>query len=72
MEREVKGSNCEVISSTFDEPATRHVQVSEMVLEKAKNSGKKLLEFIAFVVAKSDKTYKNLKLSMEIQKKIDF
>lgn len=36
MEREVKGSNCEVISSTFDEPATRHVQVSEMVLEKAK------------------------------------
>ncbi len=36
MEREVKGSNCEVISSTFDEPASRHVQVSEMVLEKAK------------------------------------
>jgi len=36
MEREVKGPNCEVISSTFDEPATRHIQVSEMVLEKAK------------------------------------
>ncbi len=36
MEREVKGSNCEVVSSTFDEPATRHIQVSEMVLEKAK------------------------------------
>lgn len=36
MEREVKGANCEVISSTFDEPATRHVQVSEMVIEKAK------------------------------------
>ncbi len=36
MERQVKGSNCEVISSTFDEPATRHVQVAEMVLEKAK------------------------------------
>ena len=36
MEREVKGANCEVISSTFDEPATRHIQVSEMVLEKAK------------------------------------
>jgi len=33
MARSVKG---EVISSTFDEPATRHVQVSEMVLEKAK------------------------------------
>jgi transcription termination factor Rho len=36
MEREIKGPNCEVISSTFDEPATRHIQVSEMVLEKAK------------------------------------
>lgn len=36
MEREVKGANCEVVSSTFDEPATRHLQVSEMVLEKAK------------------------------------
>ncbi len=36
MEREVKGKNCEVVSSTFDEPASRHVQVSEMVLEKAK------------------------------------
>ena len=36
MERQVKGTNCEVISSTFDEPATRHVQVSEMVIEKAK------------------------------------
>jgi len=33
MQRSVKG---EVISSTFDEPATRHVQVSEMVIEKAK------------------------------------
>jgi transcription termination factor Rho len=36
MERQVKGKNCEVISSTFDEPSSRHVQVSEMVLEKAK------------------------------------
>ena len=33
MERSVKA---EVISSTFDEPAERHVQVSDMVLEKAK------------------------------------
>ena len=33
MQRTVKG---EVISSTFDEPAARHVQVAEMVLEKAK------------------------------------
>ena len=36
MERQVKGANCEVISSTFDEPSSRHIQVSEMVLEKAK------------------------------------
>ena len=33
MQRSVRG---EVISSTFDEPAQRHVQVSEMVIEKAK------------------------------------
>ena len=33
MDRSVKG---EVISSTFDEPASRHVQVAEMVIEKAK------------------------------------
>ncbi len=33
MQRSVKG---EVVSSTFDEPATRHVQVAEMVIEKAK------------------------------------
>lgn len=36
MERQVKGKNCEVISSTFDEAASRHIQVSEMVIEKAK------------------------------------
>ncbi len=36
MERTVKGPNAEVVSSTFDEPASRHVQVSEMVIEKAK------------------------------------
>ncbi len=33
MQRNVKG---EVVSSTFDEPATRHVQVADMVIEKAK------------------------------------
>ncbi len=33
MQRNVKG---EVVSSTFDEPATRHVQVAEMVIQKAK------------------------------------
>lgn len=43
MERSVKG---EVISSTFDEPADRHVQVAEMVLEKAK----RLVEFKKDVV----------------------
>lgn len=35
VQRSVKG---EVIASTFDEPATRHVQVAEMVIEKAKRS----------------------------------
>jgi transcription termination factor Rho len=43
MERSVKG---EVISSTFDEPATRHIQVAEMVIEKAK----RLVEFNRDVV----------------------
>ena len=33
MQRTVRG---EVVASTFDEPATRHVQVAEMVIEKAK------------------------------------
>jgi transcription termination factor Rho len=33
MQRSVRG---EVVSSTFDEPASRHVQVAEMVIEKAK------------------------------------
>ena len=36
MERTVKGPRSEVVSSTFDEPSSRHVQVSEMVIEKAK------------------------------------
>ena len=36
MKRTVKGTGAEVISSTFDEPAERHVQVAELVLEKAK------------------------------------
>ncbi len=43
MERCVRGS---VVSSTFDEPATRHVQVAEMVIEKAK----RLVEHKADVV----------------------
>jgi transcription termination factor Rho len=36
MKRTIKGENVEIISSTFDESAERHVQVAEIVLEKAK------------------------------------
>ncbi|MBI2344575.1 transcription termination factor Rho [Candidatus Dependentiae bacterium] len=36
MKRTIKGENVEIISSTFDEAAERHVQVAEIVLEKAK------------------------------------
>jgi transcription termination factor Rho len=46
MERTVKSEHAEVVSSTFDEPASRHVQVSEMVIEKAK----RMVEFGTDVV----------------------
>jgi transcription termination factor Rho len=36
MSRTVKGPRVEVVSSTFDEPTSRHLQVAEMVIEKAK------------------------------------
>ena len=36
MLRTVKGPRAEVVSSTFDEPTSRHVQVAEMVIEKAR------------------------------------
>jgi transcription termination factor Rho len=36
MERSVRSEHSEVVSSTFDEPSSRHIQVSEMVIEKAK------------------------------------
>jgi transcription termination factor Rho len=36
MERSVKGAQREVISSCFDEPPSRHIQVAEMVIEKAR------------------------------------
>lgn len=49
MEREVTGSNCEVISSTFDEPAVRHVQVSEMVIEKAKRMVEYGIDVVIFL-----------------------
>ncbi|MDR1008958.1 MAG: transcription termination factor Rho [Rickettsiales bacterium] len=47
MERSIKG---EVVSSTFDEPAARHVQVTEMVIEKAK----RLVEYKRDVVILMD------------------
>ena len=49
MEREVKGSNCEVISSTFDEPASRHVQVQQMVIEKAKRMVEYGIDVVIFL-----------------------
>ena len=49
MEREVKGSNCEVISSTFDEPSSRHVQVQQMVLEKAKRMVEYGIDVVIFL-----------------------
>lgn len=36
MKRTIKGNNVEIVSSTFDESAERHVQVAEIVLERAK------------------------------------
>jgi transcription termination factor Rho len=46
FERRVKGNNAEVISSCFDESAARHIQVTELVLERAK----RLVEFKKDVV----------------------
>ncbi len=46
IKRTVRGTDAQVISSTFDEPAERHVQVAELVLEKAKRmveSGKDVI-----------------------------
>jgi len=47
--REVRGPKCEVISSTFDEPASRHIQVSQMVLEKAKRLVEDGVDVIVFL-----------------------
>ncbi len=49
MEREVRGPNCEVVSSTFDEPASRHIQVAHMVLEKAKRMVEYGVDVIIFL-----------------------
>ncbi|WP_331255950.1 transcription termination factor Rho [Candidatus Bealeia paramacronuclearis] len=46
MSRSVKG---EVISSTFDEPASRHVQVAEMVIEKAKRLVEQKRDVVIFL-----------------------
>ncbi|MEZ6138434.1 MAG: transcription termination factor Rho [Pirellulaceae bacterium] len=49
MDREVRGPNCEVVSSTFDEPASRHIQVANMVLEKAKRMVEYGVDVIIFL-----------------------
>jgi transcription termination factor Rho len=49
MQREVRGPKCEVISSTFDEPASRHIQVSQMVLEKAKRLVEDGIDVVVFL-----------------------
>jgi transcription termination factor Rho len=49
MEREVRGPNCEVVSSTFDEPTARHIQVAHMVLEKAKRMVEYGVDVIIFL-----------------------
>ncbi len=49
MSRMVKGSRAEVVSSTFDEPASRHVQVSEMVIEKAKRMVEYGIDVVIFL-----------------------
>ncbi|MGB0761843.1 MAG: transcription termination factor Rho [Rubripirellula sp.] len=49
MEREVRGPQCEVISSTFDEPAQRHIQVAQMVIEKAKRMVENSVDVVIFL-----------------------
>ncbi len=49
MEREVRGPQCEVISSTFDELAQRHIQVAQMVIEKAKRMVESGVDVIIFL-----------------------
>jgi transcription termination factor Rho len=49
MQREVRGPNCEVISSTFDEPAARHIQVATMVMEKAKRLVEHGIDVVVFL-----------------------
>ena len=51
MQRSVKG---EVISSTFDEPAARHVQVAEMVIEKAKRLAENKYDVVILLDSSQD------------------
>lgn len=49
MEREIRCPQCEVISSTFDETAQRHIQVAQMVIEKAKRMVESGTDVIVFL-----------------------
>ncbi|MEM6688972.1 MAG: transcription termination factor Rho [Planctomycetota bacterium] len=49
MERELISQQCEVISSTFDEPASRHIQVAQMVIEKAKRMVEAGIDVVLFL-----------------------
>lgn len=49
MQREVRGPKCEVVSSTFDEPSARHIQVSQMVLEKSKRLVEDGIDVVIFL-----------------------
>ena len=49
MEREIRSPQCEVISSTFDEPAQRHIQVAQMVIEKAKRMVEAGIDVVIFL-----------------------
>ncbi len=49
MQREVRGPKCEVVSSTFDEPGARHIQVSQMVLEKSKRLVEDGIDVVIFL-----------------------
>ena len=58
MQRTVKG---EVVAATFDEPALRHVQVAEMVIEKAKRLAESKRDVVAFSSFSINKKRKDVK-----------
>ena len=49
MQREVQGPNCEVISSTFDEHTSRHIQVANIALEKSKRMVESGIDVVIFL-----------------------